>query len=92
VAPLVTISNDAVVVESVKLADDRSGDVIVRLYESGGDRATTRLTAGFPLAGVVSTDLLERRWSETEEYAVADNGVTLALRPFEIRTLRMSPS
>ena len=70
----------------------RPGDVIVRLYESGGNRATARLTAGFPLAGAVSTDLLERRWSETEEYVVADNGVTLALRPFEIRTLRMSPS
>jgi alpha-mannosidase len=92
VAPLVTVSDDAVVVESVKLADDRSGDVIVRLYESGGDRATARLTAGFPLAGVISTDLLERRWPETEEYAVTDNGVTLVLRPFEIRTLRLSRS
>jgi alpha-mannosidase len=90
VAPLVAVSNDAVVVESVKLADDRSGDVVVRLYESGGGRATARLTAGFPLAGAASTDLLERRWSETEEYAVADNGITLALRPFEIRTLRLS--
>ncbi|HEY3607224.1 MAG TPA: glycoside hydrolase family 38 C-terminal domain-containing protein [Pseudonocardiaceae bacterium] len=92
VAPLVAVSDDAVVVESVKLADDRSGDVIVRLYESGGDRATAQLTAGFPLGSVISTDLLERRWPETEEYVVDDNGVTLALRPFEIRTLRLSRS
>ena len=32
----------AVVVEAVKLADDRSGDVVVRLYESHGGRAPRR--------------------------------------------------
>ena len=90
VPPLITIDNDAVVVESVKLADDRSGDVIVRLYESRGDRATAVLTAGFPLAGAHSTDLLERRWPETTEYSVTDDGITLALRPFEIRTVRLA--
>ena len=37
VAPLVTVDNDAVV-EAVKLADDRSGDVVVRLYEAHGGR------------------------------------------------------
>lgn len=90
VAPLVAVDNDAVVVESVKLADDRSGDVVVRLYESAGARATARLTAGFPLAGAVSTDLLERRWAQSEEYPVVDDGVGLALRPFEIVTLRLA--
>ncbi|HEX9338016.1 MAG TPA: glycoside hydrolase family 38 C-terminal domain-containing protein, partial [Pseudonocardiaceae bacterium] len=89
VAPLISVDNDAVVVESVKLADDRSGDVIARLYESNGDRATARLTATFPLASAISTDLLERRWPETEEYQVTDGSITLTLRPFEIRTLRL---
>jgi alpha-mannosidase len=90
VTPLVAVDNDAVVVESVKLADDRSGDVVIRLYESLGDRATARLTAGFPLAGAVSTDLLERRWADTEEYTVTGNGINLSLRPFEVRTLRLT--
>src|SRR5690606_10914491 len=39
VAPVVTVSSAAVVVEAVKLAEDRSGDVIVRLYEAHGGRA-----------------------------------------------------
>ena len=38
-------SNPGVVVEAVKLADDRSGDVIVRLYESRGARAEATVTA-----------------------------------------------
>ncbi len=36
VAPLLTVDNPAVVVEAVKLAEDGSGDVVVRLYEALG--------------------------------------------------------
>ena len=54
VAPLVTVSNPAVVVEAVKLAEDRSGDVIVRLYESLGRRIGVTVTAGFDTAGFVT--------------------------------------
>ncbi|HEX5114974.1 MAG TPA: glycoside hydrolase family 38 C-terminal domain-containing protein [Pseudonocardiaceae bacterium] len=89
VEPLVTVDNEAVVVEAVKLADDRSGDVVVRLYESEGGRAKATLRAGFPLAGAESTDLLERRWPETETYAIDDNSISLTLRPFQILTLRL---
>ncbi|MBF6063759.1 alpha-mannosidase [Nocardia terpenica] len=90
VAPLLTVDNPAVVIESVKLADDRSGDVVVRLYEAHGGRARARLTAGFPLAAAHSTDLLEREWARTEHYGVGGSDIELALRPFEIRTLRLS--
>jgi alpha-mannosidase len=60
VPALITVDSPAIVVESVKLADDRSGDVVVRLYESLGGRATGTLRTGFPLAGVSAVDLLER--------------------------------
>lgn len=60
VAPLVTSTGDQVVVEAVKLAEDRSGDVVVRLYESHGGRARTVLRTGFPVTSVTETDLLER--------------------------------
>ena len=49
--PLVTADGDGVAIEAVKLADDRSGDVVVRLYESLGGRAETRLRAAFPVDG-----------------------------------------
>ena len=39
VEPLFTVDNQALVVEAVKLAEDGSGDVIVRLYESLGERS-----------------------------------------------------
>jgi alpha-mannosidase len=89
VRPLVTVDNDAVVVESVKLADDRTGDVVVRLYESLGGRASARLATSFPLASVEVVDLLERRLTSSEIQA---DGVAISLRPFQILTLRLGIS
>ncbi|MET9497211.1 glycoside hydrolase family 38 C-terminal domain-containing protein [Streptomyces sp. NPDC006552] len=88
VAPLLAVDDPAVTIESVKLAEDRSGDVVVRLYESRGGRATATLTASFPVAGADETDLLERplRPAETSEA-----GLALSLRPFQILTLRLRP-
>ncbi|MGW0736081.1 alpha-mannosidase [Streptomyces sp. NPDC002851] len=87
--PLITVDDPAVTVESVKLAEDRSGDVVVRLYESRGGRSRTRLTASFPVARAELTDLLERPLhpAETDEH-----GLTLTLRPFQILTVRLRPA
>ncbi|MFI1887986.1 alpha-mannosidase [Streptomyces jumonjinensis] len=92
VDPVVSCDDPAVTVEAVKLADDRSGDVVVRLYECHGGRAAARLRAGFPLAGVTVTDLLERPLPEAAGSAGAVTGdeVALTLRPFQILTLRLS--
>ncbi|MEK8172933.1 glycoside hydrolase family 38 C-terminal domain-containing protein [Streptomyces sp. M19] len=49
--PLVAVDNPAITVEAVKLAEDRSGDVVVRLYESSGGRAAGTLITGFPCCG-----------------------------------------
>jgi alpha-mannosidase len=78
-----------IVVEAVKAADDRSGDVIVRLYESLGGRAAGRLQPGFPLAGAQIVDLLERPVGE----AVPDPAgrIVLELRPFQVLSLRLRP-
>ncbi|NED91101.1 alpha-mannosidase, partial [Streptomyces sp. SID11233] len=90
VAPLVAVDNDAVVVSAVKLADDESGDLVVRLYESTGGRAGVRLTTGFDAAGLAVTDLLERPLADAVVPELRDGGVQLSLRPFELITLRLA--
>ncbi|MFJ1748302.1 alpha-mannosidase [Streptomyces sp. NPDC088116] len=87
--PLVTVDSPAVTVESVKLADDRGGDVVVRLYESGGGRAEATLRVGFPVTGAQVTDLLERPLHDAE---TGEEGLRLRLRPFQILTLRLTPA
>ncbi|MFI8003371.1 alpha-mannosidase [Streptomyces sp. NPDC086010] len=91
VAPLVEVDHGAVVIEAVKLADDGSGDVVVRLYESLGGRAAAVLRAGFPLAAATATDLLERPSADGPALSVTADGVPLALRPFQIVTVRLTP-
>ncbi|MFJ4837500.1 alpha-mannosidase [Streptomyces sp. NPDC088746] len=81
VAPLVRSDSAAVVVESVKLADDRSGDVVVRLYESLGGRAVTTLHTDFPVVRTCEADLLERPTTDLDG--------PLHLHPFQIRTVRL---
>ncbi|MGH3489437.1 MAG: glycosyl hydrolase-related protein, partial [Actinopolymorphaceae bacterium] len=87
VAPLVTVDHPAVVVEAVKLADDQSGDVVVRLYEAHGGRAAARVRTSFAVASVQETDLLERPLAARD---LADGGTDVALRPFQILTLRFA--
>ena len=77
------------VVEAVKLADDGSGDVVVRLYESLGARSSARVLAGFEHTGIQTVDLLERPLP-TAGVQVGDGGVTVALRPFQVLTLRFA--
>jgi alpha-mannosidase len=80
---LVSSDAPAVTIESVKLADDRSGDVVVRLYESHGGRAATTLHTSFPVAEAIATDLLERPLPD------GPHGLRVELRPFQILTLRL---
>ncbi|MER5296669.1 glycoside hydrolase family 38 C-terminal domain-containing protein [Streptomyces pharetrae] len=89
VAPLVTVDEDAVVVTAVKLADDGSGDVVVRFHEAHGGRARATLAAGFPFAGVTVTDLLERPLPDVPAPAVDGERITVGLRPFQLMTLRL---
>ncbi|OON80120.1 alpha-mannosidase [Streptomyces tsukubensis] len=93
VAPLVRVDNDAVVVSAVKLADDGGGDLIVRLYEANGGRARATVRAdGFAADRALLTDLLERPLAGAEPPAVADGGFALALRPFQMVTVRLPRS
>ncbi|MFI6034521.1 alpha-mannosidase [Streptomyces sp. NPDC051315] len=88
-APVVSVAGEGVTVEAVKLADDASGDVVVRLYECRGGRARGVLRTGFPLAGAQVTDLLERPLDDTDVDLDGDGAVLVALRPFQVLTLRL---
>ncbi|MFC5910556.1 alpha-mannosidase [Streptacidiphilus monticola] len=91
VPALVTLDNDAVVVTAVKLADDQSGDLVVRLHEAHGGRAQARLTTDFPHVQVQACDLLERALDVQPDSVAAagTEGIRLRLRPFELVTLRL---
>ena len=98
-APLVRVDGDGVHLSCVKLAADRSGDLVVRVHEVLGGRARGRVRVDCPVASVVEVNLLE----EPVEQAAGSGpdpsrghghdgptpgDVVIALGPFEVRTLR----
>ncbi|MFC4244168.1 alpha-mannosidase [Gryllotalpicola reticulitermitis] len=92
VAPLVEAEGDGVLISAVKLAHDRSGDLIVRVYEAQGrrTRGVVRVAGPFSAARVVS--LIEDEMESTSTDASRGGAsVELSLTPFEVRTLRFSP-
>jgi alpha-mannosidase len=87
-----------VVVTAVKLADDESGDLVVRLHEAHGGRATARLAVSFPVDRADRCDLLERPSTTLGPAPAPDpadpagDRLRLELRPFEIATVRLTPA
>jgi len=86
--PLVQASGD-VVVSSVKLADDRSGDLVVRVYEPSGRRGTGGLAVDGPFGEPVEVTLLEERDPALPGVAAVTDGVAaFPVDAFEVRTFR----
>ena len=83
---MVTVDKENIFVEAVKEAEDDDA-VIVRLYDAYDTRTKVKVSFGFDVAKVETASILE----EAEgEIPVADNGVELTVKPFEIVTLKVT--
>lgn len=87
VEPLVACEGDGVVVDTVKLAEDGSGDLIVRVYESMG--RPTRASVSIEADEVWPVNLLEDPVGKPVD--VDGRSIGVDLRGFEILTLRARP-
>ena len=80
-------ADPAVCLESVKLAEDGSGDMILRLYESQRGERETELRLNIPFSSAFLCDMEENRQCEIP----AENGsLKLRFHPFSIITLRIA--
>ena len=84
----VAVDRPGVRIEAVKKADD-DDDLVVRVCEVAGGRGPARITVDAPVRRAAIVDLLER---ELEEVAVDGATVTVALRPFQLVTLKLDVS
>ncbi len=75
-----------VIIETVKPAEDGSGDVILRLYEAMRTATRCTLTSALPFTKAEETDMLE---AKTASLPVTGNQIELDFRPFEIKTIRL---
>ncbi len=85
--PVVTVTGTGVEVDAVKLADDGSGDLVMRLHEACGDRRSITVAADGRILAASRCDLLE---TPNGSFEVSDGIVATTLRPFELLTLRLT--
>ena len=101
-APLVSLADvtGAIVLDWVKLADDGSDDLIVRLYEAAGGNAAAALRLDAALAdakaSVQEVNLMEEPELDTElpralagDEPMPADGAVVSLAPFQLATLRI---
>lgn len=86
---LLSIDQANVIAETVKLAEDGSGDWIVRLYESKGASVACGLHFGLSVAAVYEANMLEEKIAE---FPHEGGNVWLPFRPFEVKTIRLQRS
>lgn len=84
--PLVSVSGEGLLLSAVKPAADRSGDLVVRLYESLGKRASGALSINAQTNGWSTVSLIEDALGDAP--SGKGSTLTLELKPFEVRTLR----
>ncbi|MFN3168199.1 MAG: alpha-mannosidase [Phycisphaeraceae bacterium] len=81
------VDRPAVVIDTVKLAED-GGGLVVRLYEAYGTRGRARLTVPASIARAALADLLEQA---QQALTVDDAGVCFDYGPYQIVTVRLFP-
>ncbi len=72
-----------VILDTLKPADDGSGDLILRLYESGKADTVFTLSTDLPVRSV-------RRCSPLEDAGEPCEGMVFHVKPFQVMTLRIS--
>ncbi len=84
----VRIDKKNIIMETMKPAEDKSGDIILRLYEAAGAAVQATVQIGFPEGEIHICDMLEQEQEELGESEPGTCWYKLSFRAFEIKTLR----
>ncbi|XP_068248208.1 alpha-mannosidase 2C1-like [Palaemon carinicauda] len=88
----VSVEDDGAVLHTVKPADDGSGDIIIRMFESCGCKSKVKVKLSMAIASVKASNGMEESGVEVPFFEEA--GVTfvpLSFTPFSIKALRLTP-
>ena len=83
---MMSVDAPNVIIDTVKAAEDGSGDTIIRLYESKHAACDACLTLNLPAGAVYACDMLE---NPSEQLPLRNGRVQLNFRGFEVKTLRV---
>ncbi|KAL8196911.1 UNVERIFIED_CONTAM: Alpha-mannosidase 2C1 [Gekko kuhli] len=81
-----SVESPAVVLETVKQAEDRPDALVIRLYESHGSTVESWLQTFLPVQEAVLCDLLERP-HPGRSLPLEERGVKLSFTPFQVQSV-----
>uniref|UniRef100_A0A8C9VGB2 alpha-mannosidase n=1 Tax=Scleropages formosus TaxID=113540 RepID=A0A8C9VGB2_SCLFO len=81
-----SINPSAVILETIKQAENHKDALVVRMFESHGSSVSATLTTTLPLREAILCDLVERRIS-AQPTPVTASGISLDFQPFQIVSL-----
>lgn len=81
---LFEIDSPDIIIETVKPAEDGSGRIVLRMYESMRSTVKCALKTSLPVKKAYIADMLENKISDLD---IIDGCITLEFRPFEIKTI-----
>lgn len=76
-----------VVLDTVKLAQDGSGNIILRMYEAYGGRGILKLSSKFTIRTANKSNILE---DKLEPLEIEGNTVEIEIRPFQLITILLA--
>ncbi len=83
---LFSVDKDNIIIDTVKFAEDGSGDIIIRMYESMHMSSKCSLSTSVNFESAVGTNMMEK----PEENLINDEKtINLDFRPFEIKTVKL---
>ncbi|KAK6475249.1 alpha-mannosidase 2C1-like isoform X1 [Huso huso] len=81
-----SLSSSAIILETIKQAEDRKDALVLRMFESHGSSASAMLCSALPLKEALFCDLLERP-DATHPAPITASGISLTFTPFQIVSL-----
>ncbi|XP_071941386.1 alpha-mannosidase 2C1-like [Antedon mediterranea] len=83
------VSNPAIILDTIKKAEDRDDALVVRLYEAYGGHSTGFLITSLPFQHAIRCNILEEL-KPTETMDINNGTIQLHLNPFQIISLILS--
>ncbi len=80
-----SVDKENIIIDTIKAAEDGSGDIIARFYEAKKASVNATVKAALPACKAYLTDMLE---NVIEELPVTEEGVKLSFKAFEVKTIR----
>lgn len=77
---------DNIIIDTVKMAEDGSNDIIIRMYEAYNIYTKCKLAVNLDFKSAVITDMMEKNLYDAE---IEDRDIKLSVKGFEVVTVRL---